>query len=673
MTLKVAHKVILGFGIILLLLLFASISSFGILSDIQRATSEVKEVATPTQKFSNAIQIQLLKQAKISATMPTTDTINKLKTLQEQFTSEGNKLSAELINLSKMLTNKKSNSFLQGFGEIYTNYTNAVEVMLANKTSIFSTSSTLLTKQDELDNYLDEAGAILVDLSYLEDSEKQLQIDRISGAAGQIEGYIINLTDSTKEIMSLDKMNEVIESKEAIEVAISNIEHQLAFLVRLGEEYNTDGLIEQFVNEFNKSKTLLFADDGLFKVKISQLQQAERLANAFAQSDVYAEKSVAIIDSLLNVVEGNLNQLQGVVFDDVEQGKTTTIAILVVLFIVGFVIALATVRAMILPLAKINKVLSYMAKGDLSRQLEISSNDEYGELSRNVNLVVEDLRRLISEIGDNSHSLNLAAKQSSHEIELVIQSLEEQKHTVQQVGEITDELNQNADQVLEKANTANLNMTDAQQQSEELEKIANITNERINTLAKMLDSTVSLMSILQDESTNIGSILETIQSIADQTNLLALNAAIEAARAGEAGRGFAVVADEVRMLASRTQEATAEINTMIDSLQKQTVSVVHDINEGKSEAENCQQHTQQLLQTLSLINKAIEEMYIMSTEVAESATQQNALSNDINVQIQGITIISQQSNEKSLTTLEYSNQVATLANKLEQSIDEFKV
>jgi methyl-accepting chemotaxis protein len=227
--------------------------------------------------------------------------------------------------------------------------------------------------------------------------------------------------------------------------------------------------------------------------------------------------------------------------------------------------------------------------------------------------------------------------------------------------------------VLEKANTANLNMTDAQQKSEELEKIANITNDRINTLAKMLDSTVGLMSILQDESTNIGGILETIQSIADQTNLLALNAAIEAARAGESGRGFAVVADEVRMLASRTQEATAEINTMIGSLQKQTVSVVHDINEGKGEAENCQQHTQQLLQTLSLINKAIEEMYTMSTEVAESATQQNSLSNDINVQIQGITIISQQSNEKSLTTLEYSNQVATLANKLEQSIDEFKV
>ncbi len=673
MALKVAHKVILGFGVILLLLLFASISSFGILSDIQRATSEVKEYATPTQKFCNAIQILLLKQARISAIVPASSSSDKLNMLKKQFSVEGNKLSTEVIRLQRMLNNKASNKYLQTFNSNYSNYLNAVDVMFTNKQAILSISAQLLKKQDELDSYLDEAGAILVDLSYLEDNEKQRQIDRISGAAGQVEGYIINLTDATKEIMSLDEVNDVLESKEAIEIAISNIEHQLAFLVRLGEEYDTDGLIDQFVNEFKKSKTVLFSKDGLFTMKISQLEQTAKLANASSQSSSYAEKSVAIIDNLLKLVEENLNQLQAVVFDDVAQGKTSTIVILIILFVAGFIIALATVRAMILPLAKINKVLSYMAKGDLSRQLKVTSKDEYGELSTNVNLVVADLRTLISQIGDNTHSLNAAAKQSNHEIDLVIQSLAEQKQTVEQVEEITEELNQNADQVLDKANTANLNMTDAQQQSLQLENIANNTNERINTLANMLDDTVALMSVLQAESTNIGSILETIQSIADQTNLLALNAAIEAARAGEAGRGFAVVADEVRMLASRTQESTAEINKMIDSPQKQTIKVVGEINSGKGEADNCQQHTQQLLQTLTLINKAIKEMYTMSSEVAESARQQNTLSNDINVQIQGISKISQQSNDKSLTTLEYSNQVAALANKLDQSIDEFKV
>ncbi|MEW6992809.1 methyl-accepting chemotaxis protein [Colwelliaceae bacterium MEBiC 14330] len=673
MTLKVAHKVILGFGVILLLLLFASISSFGILSNIQQATSEVKEYATPTQKFCNAIQILLLKQARISAIVPSSSSLNKLNMLKEQFSIEGNKLSGEVNQLSAMLRNKASNKYLTTFNSSYSSYLNAVDVMFINKKTILSINEQLLNKQDQLDTYLDEAGAILVDLSYLEDSEKQRQIDRIAGAAGQVEGYIINLTDATKEIMSLKEVNEVLQSKEAIEIAISNIEHQLEFLVRLGEEYDTDGLIDQFINEFIKSKKLLFDKNGLFTTKISQLEQTEKLVNASIQSSDYAEQSVAILDNLLKRVEQNLNQLQTVVFDDVAQGKTSTIVILIILFVAGFIIALTTVRAMILPLARINKVLSYMAKGDLSRQLHITSQDEYGELSTNVNLVVADLRTLISQIGDNTHSLNTAAMQSNHEIDLVIQSLTEQKTTVEQVEEITDELNKNADQVLEKANTANLNMTDAQQQSLQLESIANITNEHINTLARMLDNTVGLMSVLQAESTNIGSILETIQSIADQTNLLALNAAIEAARAGEAGRGFAVVADEVRMLASRTQESTAEINTMIDSLQKQTIKVVGEINSGKGEADNCQQHTQQLLQTLSLINKAIQEMHTISSEVAESARQQNSLSNDINIQIQGISKISQASNEKSLTTLQYSNQVAALANKLDKSIDEFKV
>ena len=189
----------------------------------------------------------------------------------------------------------------------------------------------------------------------------------------------------------------------------------------------------------------------------------------------------------------------------------------------------------------------------------------------------------------------------------------------------------------------------------------------------MLDDTAGLISVLNQEATNISSILETIQSIADQTNLLALNAAIEAARAGEAGRGFSVVADEVRMLASRTQESTAEINTMIESLQRQTLRVVKEIDQGKQGAKDCQQDTQQLLTTLTGINQAIEQMSVMSGEISSSANQQNALSNDINNSIVRVSTISKQSSEKSTTTLSYSQEVAQLAQRLAKSVDEFNV
>ncbi len=668
MTFKVAHKVILGFATILLLLLFASMSSVNILIDIEASSTEVDEFAIPVQKHSNAAQIQLLKQAKISALITNADNISQLK---KQFLVEGQTLTEHIKQLALLLVNDTNKNAIQAFKTSYRNYVNSVDLMFRQKRLIKQSNYELRQQQKELDLFLNEASAILVDLTYLEDYDKQSQIDRIAGAAGQIEGYMINLTDSTKEIMSLESLVEVTESQETIEMAITNVEHQLSFLVRLGEEYNTDGLIEQFVDEFGKSKEKLSGELSLFANKKAQLNNIKALNDALAQSEAQVNQSISEIDKLLVIVDANLSDLQRAVFDNVNQGRTTTFIILAVLSVIGFFTAYATVRAMVLPLRSINEVLSYLAKGDLSRQLEISADDEYGKLSKNVNLVVEDLRVLIEQISKNTHLLTSSAVQSSHEMEQVIELLEQQKNTVEQVNIITDELSNNADDVLVKTTEADSQMTKALIQSDELEQVANLTNNKMTSLVKKLDTTTELMENLQQESTNIGGILSTIQGIADQTNLLALNAAIEAARAGEVGRGFAVVADEVRLLASRTQESTAEIHTMINALQSQTTKAVSDIEEGKDEANLCQQHTNELLKTLVLIHQAIKTMSNMSSEIAESATAQNQLSNDIKHSIKDVVADCQESSQKSSSTLTYSQQVATLAQKLDKSVDEF--
>ncbi len=673
MVLKVAHKVIIGFAVILLLLLFSSISSMGILSDIKEATTKVDDFALPIQKYGNEVQKQLLKQAKSSALISTTPSVEQLHKLKQQFAQQGNLLAENTQLIDQMLHVFPNIKNLSDFKIFYKNYTDAVDKMFSHRVEDLNKRVELSAQQKALYDILDEASAILGDLSYLEDPQNQRQIDRIVGAASQIEGYLFTLTDATKAIISIDSIDEVKKSQEAINFGIDNIDQNLNFLVRLGEEYNTDGLIEQFVEEFTRSKAMLRGEGNLFALKVAQLEQANGLQQAFKDSEQYINTSIQAIDSFLQAVDKNLEELQLAVFDNVDQGNIETIVILLVLFVVGAGIAFATIKAMIVPLKRINKVLSFIAKGDLSRQLTVHSDDEYGELSRNVNLVVADLRKLIGEITENTHLLNRAADQSSEKIAQVTESLAQQKETIEQVTVITDELSQSADHILAKANSAEQQMDGALNQSTELEKTANITNDRMQNLVSMLDDTTRVMTVLQQESTNISGILDTIRSISEQTNLLALNAAIEAARAGEAGRGFAVVADEVRLLASRTQESATEIQHMIESLQNQTEKAVKDIAQGKDEANNCQDHTDQLLQTLLLITQAIEQMHQMSSEISHSATQQNSLSANINESIQEVVNLSQQSSEKSASTLSYSKQVAELAAKLDNSVGTFKV
>ncbi|GLX84365.1 methyl-accepting chemotaxis protein [Thalassotalea loyana] len=672
MNLKVAHKIIIGFSIILLLTLIASVLYLRILSNVEQATSQIEKSAIPIQKTSSNIQIQLLKQAKQAGFLPYAKDASSLETIFSVFTQQ----ESELIELEKVLTQllraNQMGQDMKSFKGQYSEFVASVTTMKNFRFNVLQANDNLVQFERQLAEHLDEAGALLVDLSYLEDPDRQADIDRIAGAAGQVEGYLFNLIDSTKVVINLTDIEEVKSSQADIQTALANLDQMLGFLTRLNDVYDTDGLIEQFADEYEKSKALLTQDQNIFSVKLDQLENIQSLEVSLEASELKSQQAINTIDMLLAKVNKNLATVQNELSENVSQGETNTILILVLVLGIGSGIAFATIRTMINPLTRINKVLTSVSQGDLTKTLRDDSDDEYGQLSKNINNVIQYLKELIAEISRNSHELNIAAMQSSQEIKSVTQALGEQKATVEQVTNITAELSDSADVVLGKSSDAESQMSEALGQSDQLKGMAQSTNDRVNSLASMLDETSGLMAELHKESTNIGSILETIQSIADQTNLLALNAAIEAARAGEAGRGFAVVADEVRMLASRTQESTAEINSMIESLQQQTSQAVDEIDLGKNEASDCQQDTHQLLQTLLLINQAIEQMHVMSSDIADSARLQNRLSNDINSSIHDVMEQSSDTSAKSTSTLTYSEMVAELAVKLDKSVDRFK-
>ena len=180
MILKVAHKVILGFTFILISLLISSISSIGILTEIGDSTRQVDEVAIPALGHSNAIQIQLLKQAKLSALIATTSTTGELSELKGRFEQQGRLLVDQHKALTGMLTEGKNKRFLQGFDGYYQSYIDSVEKMFAAREGELKLTMDLMNQQRILDNHLNEASALLVDLSYLEDEEKQQQIDNIN-------------------------------------------------------------------------------------------------------------------------------------------------------------------------------------------------------------------------------------------------------------------------------------------------------------------------------------------------------------------------------------------------------------------------------------------------------------------------------------------------------------
>ncbi|HED35441.1 MAG TPA: methyl-accepting chemotaxis protein [Gammaproteobacteria bacterium] len=312
-------------------------------------------------------------------------------------------------------------------------------------------------------------------------------------------------------------------------------------------------------------------------------------------------------------------------------------------------------------------------EGDLTHRLESKGNDEIGQLVTQFNSFVEKLQGIIGHIMGSAAQLSTAAEEMSSVSQSSNQNISQQQNEVNQVATAMNEMSATVLEVASNASHAAQAAQDASVQAGEGLSVVDHTISSINNLAGAVEEASAVINQLESDTDNIGVVLEVIRGISEQTNLLALNAAIEAARAGEQGRGFAVVADEVRTLASRTQESTLEIQAMIESLQSGSTRAVEVMDKGREQAVVSVGHAQKAGESLNGITQAVSSISDMNTQIATAAEEQTAVAEEINQNIVNISQLGEETVSGAQQTYTASEGLASLSNDLQMMLGQFKV
>jgi methyl-accepting chemotaxis protein len=385
------------------------------------------------------------------------------------------------------------------------------------------------------------------------------------------------------------------------------------------------------------------------------------------------EKMTVLGQKLLDLSD-KLTASQNIKRDTDSSSARSTLSIATVLALLfGVIAAWAITRQITHPLRATLEAVERVASGDLTHNLNVNRRDELGQLQGAIQRMTVNLRQLVSGISDGVTQIASAAEELSAVTEQTSAGVNSQKVETDQVATAMHEMAATVQEVARNAEEASEAAVAADQQAREGDRVVNEAIEQIERLASEMGHSTEAMGELKRESDKIGSVLDVIKSVAQQTNLLALNAAIEAARAGEAGRGFAVVADEVRSLAQRTQKSTEEIEALIAGLQNGTQQVANIMDNSRELTVSSVALTRSAGSSLANITKTVSAIQAMNQQIAAAAEQQSATAEEINRSVLNVRDVSEQTSAASEETAASSVELARLGTHLQTLVGRFRV
>ena len=450
-----------------------------------------------------------------------------------------------------------------------------------------------------------------------------------------------------------------------------------ALIARLSEQAKTDP-------HFKDSPALPLVQQ--FVAKHQEMGTAYRQGlKTFTQSNfesAVGDKAVSGIDraptKLLAEAATEINRIMALGSKEaLEHSQTVITSTLVLLTISVFlsigIFMMLSNKLIVLPLQTLTRDFNQLAAGDFSQAINHNSGDEIGELANSSRQLQSNMIDIISTLTTSAHQASEAAHHLADTSSKARATVNDQQSQTEQVAAAINEMTATVHEVAQHAQSGADSAREADQQARSGHAVVTETITSINTLAAEVERASSVIEALAQDSNSIGGILDVIRGIAEQTNLLALNAAIEAARAGEQGRGFAVVADEVRNLAQRTQQSTEEIQQMIVKLQSGATDAVSVMESGRSQAQQSVEKAAETGEALASIEQAISLISDMNIQIASAAEEQSSVAEEINQNVVAISQSTEVTVENSTAIESVSSEVAELSRKFQQITGRFTV